>query len=124
MPITLQVHHPDRMVVGLVRGVISAQDLDGFAAEIAATHAERYRKIIDVTGAASGLTAEDLAAFSQRMHSAPLPPQRGPIALVANQESTPLARLFARLMGDDRPVEVFASIHAARQWLYANSKIS
>lgn len=83
MSITLRINHPDRMVVGIVRGTVVPRDLDGFALEIAAAGAMRYRKIIDVTGAASGLTAEDLSAFSARMHAAPLPPRRGPIALVA-----------------------------------------
>lgn len=124
MPITLQINHPDRMVVGLVRGQIVPRDLDEFASEISAAQATRYRKIIDVTGAFSGLTAEGLTEFSGRLHAAPLPPQRGPIAVVANQETVELAKLFARLMGDDRPVEVFGSIHAARQWLNANSRFS
>jgi hypothetical protein len=125
MPITLQIHHPDRMLIGIVRGEITAQDLDGFVTEIAAANALRYRKIIDLMGATSGLTAEGLVAFRQRIRDMGLPPkQRGPIALVTDQELEELARLFAELMGDERPVEVFASIHAARRWLNANSKIS
>lgn len=123
MPIKLQIHHPDRMVVGILEGTITPEDLDSFVAGIAAARAFRYRKIIDVIGATSGLTAETLTAFSERMHELPLPPQRGPIALVADKESSSPARLFAQLMGDERPVQVFASIHAARRWLNANSRI-
>jgi hypothetical protein len=124
MPIKLQIHHPDRMVVGVLQGAVTVDDLDAFAAEVATAQAFRYRKIIDVIGATSGLTADDLAAFSARMHAAPLPPERGPIALVSNKRTAPLADLFARLMGDNRQVKVFASIHAARQWLHVNSRIT
>ena len=36
MPINLQISHPDRMLIGIVRGTITPEDLDGFVAEIAA----------------------------------------------------------------------------------------
>ena len=32
-----------------------------------------------------------------------------------------IARVFAQLMADERPVEVFSSIHTARRWLDENS---
>lgn len=122
MPITLQISHPDRMLIGILRGTITPEDLDGFVAEIAAAKALRYRKIIDVMGASSGLTAEGLASFRERIRQMALPPkERGPIALIADKELAGLARLFAQLMGDERPVEVFASIHAARRWLDENT---
>jgi riboflavin biosynthesis pyrimidine reductase len=124
MPIKLQIHHPDRMVVGVLDGAVTVGDLVAFAGEIVAAQALRYRKIVDVIGAGSGLTADDLAAFSEHLHQASLPRERGPLALVADRQTAPLAELFARLMGDDRSVKVFASIHAARQWLHANSVIT
>lgn len=91
MPIKLQIHHPDRMVVGVLQGAV---------------------------------TADDLAAFSDRMHAAPLAPEHAPFALMSDKQNAPLADLFARLMGDDRPVRVLGSIHAARQWLHDNSRIT
>lgn len=122
MPITLQISHPDRMLIGIVRGAITPEDLDGFVAGIVAAKALRYRKIVDVMGASSGLTAEGLASFRERIRQMALPPkERGPIALIADKERVGLARLFAQLMGDERPVEVFASIHAARRWLDENT---
>jgi hypothetical protein len=124
MPIMLQISHPDRMLIGIVRGVITPQDLDGFVAGIAAEKALRYRKIIDVMGASSGLTAEGLAEFRERVRHMGLPPkEHGPIALVADRERAGLARVFAQLMGDERPVGVFPSFHAARRWLDENSGI-
>lgn len=122
MPITLQISHPDRMAIGVMRGVVTGEDLYQFTTELAAAGAGRYRKIIDVIGHTGGLTAEEIAAFSARMHEAPPTLERGPIALVADRETGPLSELFARLMGDERPVRVFRSIHAAREWLQANTE--
>lgn len=124
MPITLQISHPDRMVIGILRGVVTGEDLDKFTAGIVEAHAGRYRKIIDVIGLATGLSPEDLAAYSARMHAAPPTLEHCPIALVANQETGALSQVFAQLMGDDRPVQVFRSIHAAREWLQANTQVS
>ena len=122
MPISLQLSHPDRMAIGIMRGVVTGEDLYNFTLELAAAGAGRYRKIIDVIGYTSGLSAEELAAFSARMHAAPPTLERGPIAVVADRETGPLSELFARLMGDERPVRVFSSIHAARDWLKANTQ--
>jgi hypothetical protein len=45
MPIKLQIQHPDRMVVGVLQGTVTTDDLDAFVAEIAGAQAFRYRKI-------------------------------------------------------------------------------
>jgi hypothetical protein len=124
MPITLQISHPDRMLIGIVHGTVTPEDLDGFVAGIATAKALRYRKIIDVMGASTGLTAEGLAEFRERVRHMGLPNEHGPIALVADRKLVGLARVFAQLMGDERPVEVFPSIHAARRWLDENSGTS
>jgi hypothetical protein len=122
MPIKLQISHPDRIAIGILSGAVTEQEIETFTAEVIAAGAARYRKIIDVIGLAPGtLSAEDIATYSAFMHSGPLETRRGPIALVSNSETDPLAELYARLMGDDRPVKVFHSIHAARQWLQDNS---
>ena len=108
------------MLIGIVRGTVTPQDLDGFVTEIAAAKALRYRKIIDVMGASSGLTAEGLAEFRERIRQMALPPkERGPSRWSPQElEASPGV---AQLMGDERPVEVFPNIHAARRWLDENS---
>lgn len=124
MTIKLNINHPDRMVIGVATGALTAQDLDGFLAELAAASAFRYRKIIDVMSATPGLTAEELTAFSQRV-SETLPQQgNGPTAIVTNESNSTLARLFTQLTAHDRPTGVFRSIREAREWLYANSRIT
>ncbi len=88
MPIALQIFHPDRMLIGIVRGTVTPLDLDGFVAEIVAAKALRYRKIIDVMGASSGLTAEGLIGVPRARppDGAAAEGARWPIALVADKE--------------------------------------
>jgi hypothetical protein len=124
MTIKLSINHPDRMVVGVASGALTAEDLDGFLAELSAAQAFRYRKIIDVMSATPGLSAQELRAFSERVRAA-LPEQgSGPTAIVTNEANSALADLFANLTEHDRPAGVFRSIREAREWLYANSRIT
>jgi len=123
MPITLQINHPDRIVVGVATGTLVAADLERFAEELQKANAHRYRKIIDVAAARSGLTPMDIAAFTKLVLSAFRQTKRGPIALVTNEENSALARLFASLAEDERPAKAFRSIHEARRWLQENSRI-
>jgi hypothetical protein len=123
MAIKLNISHPDRMVIGVATGALTVQDLDGFVAELATASAFRYRKIIDVMSATSGMTADELTSFSNRLQGVPKQ-GNGPIAIVTNEANGPLARLFTKLTADDRPAGVFRNIREARDWLSANSRIS
>ncbi|MBL0900463.1 MAG: hypothetical protein IBJ17_17420 [Reyranella sp.] len=61
--------------------------------------------------------------LAERLRTAPVPRQRGPLAIVADHERGELARLFTSMTSDERPVKVFRSIHAARKWLLENSRV-
>jgi hypothetical protein len=124
MTIKLNISHPDRMIVGVATGALTIQDLERFLAELVAANAFRYRKIIDVMGATPGMTAEELAAFIARVEAVrPKESGSGPIAIVAREGDSPLARLFAELTAGKRLAGVFRNIREAREWLYANSRI-
>jgi len=118
MPIHLEIFHPDRIVVGVARGEITLADFGGFVRELAQAGVLHYRKIFDVTAAKSTTVGKDelLAADAQlRVLSRKGP--RGPLAVVADRDRGELAQTFKALAADDRPVEVFPSLHEARRWL-------
>jgi hypothetical protein len=90
MPIRFQISHPERMVVGVAQGIVTLKDV----------------------------LAIDLAAYGDRLRELPANKMpSGPIALVTNDANDALARLFAQLTNEQRPAQVFRSIHAARKWL-------
>jgi hypothetical protein len=121
MPITLQINHPDRMIVGVASGTITSVDLDDFAEAMRTANAFQYRKIIDVAAARSGLAADDISAFIERIRPVLGQLRHGPVALVINQANSELARLFASLTDATRPAKTFRSIHDARKWLQEKS---
>ena len=123
MPFKLDIFPPDRMVVAVARGEITLADLMMLVKELIDSGTLPYRKIIDITSATSALGKEELESIAERLRASPLQRPRGPLAIVADGNRGELGRLFMSLTSDERPVQVFRSIHEARRWLLANSKI-
>lgn len=118
MPIRFQISHPERMVVGVAQGIVTLKDVLAFARELETRKALDYRKIIDVISGTAMISQADLAAYGEHLRELPADKKpRGPIALVTNEENDALSRLFAQLTNEQRPAQVFRSIHAARKWL-------
>jgi hypothetical protein len=118
MPIHLEIYHPDRIVVGVARGEITLAEFGGFVRDLAQAGVIHYRKIIDVTAAKSSTVGKDeLLAADAQLRELDSKGPRGPLALVTDANRGELAQAFKALSADDRPVEVFRSIHAARKWL-------
>jgi hypothetical protein len=123
MPFKLDIFPPDRMVVAVARGDITLEDLALLVKELIDTGTLPYRKIIDITSATSTIGREELEGIAERLLSAPVLRPRGPLAIVADGNRGELGRLFMSLTSEERPVQVFRSIHDARRWLLANSKV-
>ena len=118
MPIQIEVFHPDRILVGIGRGNVTLREYGEFVAEVVKANLMHYRKIIDATGAESAVIDKDvLLAFDEQMRGFSKGRKRGPLALVVDRKRGDLARTFKALSSPDRPVEVFGSIHDARNWL-------
>lgn len=123
MPFKLDIFPPDRMVVAVARGDITLEDLALLVKELIDSGTLPYRKIIDITSATSAISREELEGIAERLRSAPVQRPRGPLAIVADGNRGELGRLFMSLTSEERPVQVFRSIHDARRWLLANSKV-
>lgn len=121
MPFKIDIFSPDRMVVAVARGEISLADLMMLVKELVDSGTLPYRKIIDITSATSAIGQDELESIAERLRSVPVLKPRGPLAIVADGDRGELARLFMSLTSDERPVQVFRSIHEARKWLLANS---
>lgn len=117
MPIQMEIFHPDRLVLGVGRGDITAAEYAKFLADIIQAGVIHYRKIIDVTSASSStLGAEELLAFDARLKQYG-EERRGPLAIVSDPHRNSIAQVFKAMTSPGRPVEVFRSIHDARKWL-------
>lgn len=123
MPLHLEVFHPDRIAVGVVRGEITLEEYQKFLMEVVAAGLLHYRKLIDVTAAASSTVGRDeLLAVEARLAAAAQAANqsRGPLAIVTDRaRRSELALVFQEMSSKDRPVGVFRTVREARQWLLA-----
>jgi hypothetical protein len=123
MPIYLDFSHPNRIVVAVVRGTVTAEDLAAAVRQFIATGALHYRKILDVSSGTSSIDEQGLEALAALMRASPNAASRGPLAFVIDPRRGEIAERFASLTQGERPVKTFRSIHDARRWLDENTKM-
>ncbi|HTR83263.1 MAG TPA: hypothetical protein VMI56_02210 [Reyranella sp.] len=124
MPIQVEVFHPNRFILAVVRGSVTIEEYQTFLVDMVKAGILHYRKLIDITSAtpsAEGRAA--LLAIDARLRSHGDKIPRGPLAIVVDVERTENAQEFKSATSADRPMEFFFSIHAARRWLNAQPVI-
>ncbi len=123
MPIHVRVSHPDRLVVAVAHGTISADEFQEAVRSFVQQGALHYRKIIDVAAANTTADIEHLKGLLAMARAAPNAAERGALAFVVDARRGELVRELATMTGEDeRPVQVFTNLHEARRWLDEQAK--
>jgi len=122
MPIHLDISDLDRLVIAVVLGEATADDIVEVAREFLKTGRQAYGKIIDTTAGTVPIDENKLAAIAAFMRADPMAGTRGPLAFVVDPKRGEHADKFAELTADERPVKVFTSLREARAWVRANTK--
>lgn len=121
MPIHVDIYHPSRLVIAVVRGAFTADDVRDAVQQVLASDVLHYGKLIDIASPTSPMDragVEAIAALVSRNDGR----SRGPVAFVVSPgQAADNAETFARLTAGLRPVKVFQSLHEARRWLAENS---
>jgi hypothetical protein len=123
MAVYLDISRLDRLVMVVVIGAATANDMMAFVRQFTASDMMPYRKIIDITAGTLSIEEADLPEVAALLRDAPDAAIRGPLAFVVDSAGCPIAEKFVELTGDDRPAKVFNSIHAARRWLDEHARI-
>ena len=124
MPIHMDIMRIERLVVILARGHVTADEIAETIKALIAADVPGFAKIIDVAGSASDLTREQVERIAALLRGGPDSPRdspigspRGAVAFVINPARKGFAEAFAEVTQGERPIELFASLHAARRWL-------
>ncbi len=117
MAIHLDISRLDRLVMVVIIGEATGNDLLDLARQFAKADMIHYRKIINITAGILAIDDVELASVTALLRAAPGAPARGPLAFVVDSAGSRVAEKFAELTTDERPVQVFRSLHAARRWL-------
>ncbi len=122
MPIFLDISHPDRMVVAVVHGTVTGEDIADAVGQFVATGAWQYRKIIDVSIGRSTIDQKALEALAALARTRSKDATRGPTAFVIDPARGEIVDQFIKMTEGERPVKTFRSIHDARKWLDDNTQ--
>jgi hypothetical protein len=117
MPITCQINHLDRLVIGVSEGVVTLKDIVTFIDNIVADGTQPYRKIFDARQGSSGLSQDDLKALTQRLRSGPIARPLGPFAVIAGNQGDALVQILKPFAAVKRPMRLFKDMASARRWI-------
>lgn len=123
MPIHLDISDLDRLVLAVVLGEVTPDDIAEVAREFVKTGRQHYGKIIDTTAGSAPMDENRLSAIAAFMRADPRAGARGPLAFVVDPKRGELVHKFAEMTADERPVKVFHSLRAARAWVRENMKV-
>ena len=122
MPIHVDIFHPSRLIIAVVRGAFTADDVRDAVQQVLASDVLHYSKLIDIASPTFPMEkagVEAIASLVSRHDGKP----RGPVAFVVSPgQAADNAETFARMTAGLRPVKVFQSLHEARKWLAENSR--
>jgi len=119
VPIDYKIDHEQRLVHATTHGVVVLQDILDYFDAVALNDAAAYQKLFDAREGIPQLTDDDFMVVAARMSAYAAFKPRGAVAAVAvtGEALKALQRYTNFFGGEDRPVRVFFTIEAAREWL-------
>jgi hypothetical protein len=115
MPVYIDIDRLERIVMIVAQGDINDDEVRKAAQELLAADIAPFAKIIDSSAASMHETPDQVEAIVRMMREG-WKEDRGPVACVVDAKKPGDAKLFAELSSGDRPIELFTSLRAARQW--------
>jgi hypothetical protein len=102
MPIYMEISRLHRTVTIVARGKIEPDEIRGMAMKLAAENVRSFAKILEVAGATTEFTLEQVVRLAEMMRGASSE-RRGPMAYAIHTEK-------------DGPIRLFTSLREARKW--------
>ena len=112
MPIYMEISPLHRLVTIVARGNVSGDEVRGTAQKLADARVRRFAKIVEVASASFTFEPADILALAQTLRADA--DGRGPIAFVVRDMDQPFPRMFATQTAHEGPVDLFKSLHEAR----------
>ena len=118
MPLTYKIDHTKRFVDVRGLGDVLLQDILDYFDALVVEGGMPYRKMIDMRGVTPKISDGDMMTLGARVSAYAHMEPRGPIAVVSTApESDIFIRRFMNLGGAKRPMRLFNSLDAAKNWL-------
>jgi hypothetical protein len=115
VPVYMEISRLHRTVTLVARGKIAPDEIRGMAMKLVAEKVRSFAKILEVTGATTTFTVEQIVQLGEMLKGASTE-RRGPIAFVIDDNRTAFPQAFAAYTEREGPIKLFTSLHAAREW--------
>jgi hypothetical protein len=116
MPLYIEISRLHRTLTIVARGRISPEEIRGTAQQLAEANVRSFAKIVEVAGATTEWTPEQVQRVAQLLRGASSE-KRGPVAFIIDPERAAFPKAFAELTKGEGPIDMFRSLHEAREWL-------
>ena len=116
MPVYMEISRLHRTVTIVARGTISPDEIRGVAQQLAEANVRPFAKIVEVAGATTEWTPEQVARVAQLLRGAS-GEKRGPVAFIIDPDRTAFPKAFTDLTKGEGPIDMFKSLSEAREWL-------
>ena len=116
MPVYMEISRLHRTVTIVARGTISPDEVRGIAQQLAEANVRSFAKIVEVAGATTEWTPEQVARVAQLLRGASSE-KRGPVAFIIDPDRTAFPKAFAELTRGEGPIDMFKSLGDARDWV-------
>lgn len=116
MPVYMEISRLHRTVTIVARGTISPDEIRGVAQQLAEANVRPFARIVEVAGATTEWTPEQVAQVAQLLRGASTE-KRGPVAFIIDPSRTTFSKALAEMTKGEGPIELFRSLRDAREWL-------
>lgn len=116
MPIYMEISQLHRTVVIVGRGRLSAEEIRVAAERLVAANVPGHAKIIEIAGATTEMTQEQVAGIAALFRS-DSPERRGPVAFIVNQDRPNFSTAYEKMTRGEIPVRLCRSLREARRWI-------
>ena len=125
MPVEWTIDSREHFVTATGEGPVTFEEAVRLLDTLAGARALGYRKLLDARQANPSFTPEELMQLAVKVRGYHETGDMGALAVVATPEQTvAYARLLGALAAADRPIKVFTTPRAARNWIADQKPIS
>ena len=118
MPVEWTIDSRERLVTATGEGPVTYDEAVSLLDTIAGARALGYRKLLDARNANPTFSLDELMQLAVKVRGFHGTGSMGALAVIATPEQTvTYARLLGALAAAERPIKVFTTLRAARNWI-------
>ena len=118
MPLHWTIDSKERLVIAVVDGEVTREEIQTYVDALVGAKALTYRKLFDASRGDTTMGPEEMMALGAMFRGFHARGEVGPLAIVVPDDKIELvSRVLGILAAADRPMRVFRETEPARRWI-------